>query len=474
MKNKRVKSPSGPATHEDAIRRLTRRLAAMLTLKRSLAFITIWCFVWGAGALVLRAVGGAPRKPLLWGAIGLLVAFVAAFVISRKHLPSESSVRALLDRQNECGGLLMAARDVALGDWQTRMPEIKVPHVRWRGSKSVSLLAASIVFVIASLLVPVRFAAIDAGRGLDVRREVNDLAEKIETLKEEQIIEEARAEAMEQKLDQLRVEASGEDPVKTWEALDHLSGAVERAAIEAAQSAMVNQEKLAQAEALSEGLISGSDKMDSKLMTEAMQTLSEMMKRAMEENQMLARELSAELKEAIKSGALKPEHLKDISKALSQNRAVSNQKLSKLNKAGMIDSNSLKGGALSNRRDNSGLAQFLKENAERMSVEDAVGAWCENPGKGGVNRGRADAAMTWTDGTSERDAKFKEKELPPSAIGGLKDSQLVGISASEPGVENTIAAHGALNDAAKGGGSAYTQTIFPRHRGAVKRYFERK
>jgi hypothetical protein len=30
-----------------------------------------------------------------------------------------------------------------------------------------------------------------------------------------------------------------------------------------------------------------------------------------------------------------------------------------------------------------------------------------------------------------------------------------------------------LNSAASGGGSAYTQTILPRHRGAVKRYFDR-
>ncbi len=465
--------PQISANHDRAIRQFTRKLATLLTLKHALILITLWCFAWGTLALILRAAGGVQRESLLWGLAGFLIIIVAAALMARKQLPSRNAVRALLDRQNECGGLLMAEGDVTLGDWQERIPEINLPKLRWKSSKAWGLFAASAVFVVMCLFVPVRFASMNNGRSLDVSREVNDLAEKIETLKEEQFIEEAKAETLEQKLDQLSKEASGEDPVKTWEALDHLTDAVEKTAKEAAESAVSNQEKLAQAEALTEGLMSGSDKMDSKLMTEAMQTLSGMMQNAMQENQALANDLSAETKEAIKSGALKSENLKDISKALSQNRSALNKKLSKLNQAGMIDSKSLKSGAQANRRDNSGLAQFLKENAERMSVEDAVGEWCENPGRGGITRGRADAAMTWTDGSSEKDAKFKEKQLPPSAVAGLKDSELVGLSASAPTVETNVAAHGALNNAAKGGGSAYTQTVLPRHKGAVKRYFER-
>jgi hypothetical protein len=472
MKNDRTSSPQISASHDRAIHKFTRKLVTVLTLKHALMLMTLWCFVWGTLALVLR-VGGVSRKPLLWGVIGFLIAIVAAFAIARRQLPSRAAIRALLDNQNDCGGLLMAEGDLALGGWQSSIPQIKLPRLRWRSSRAWGLFAASIVFVIAVLLVPVRFASVNAGRALDISREVNDLSEKIETLKEEQVIDNTKAEMLEQKLGQLSKEALGEDPVKTWEALDHLSDAVEKAAKEAAESAVANQEKLAQAEALAEGLMSGSDQMDSKLMTEAMQTLSGMMQKAMRENQMLANDLSPETREAIKSGALKSEHLNDISKAIGQNKSTLDKKLSKLNQVGMIDSKSLKGGVQASKRDNSGLAQFLKENAERMSVKDAVEAWCENPGKGGVTRGRADAAMTWTDGTSEKDAKFKEKELPPSAVAGLKESELIGLSASAPTVEKQVSTHGALNNAAKGGGSAYTQTILPRHKGAVKRYFER-
>jgi hypothetical protein len=471
MKNYRMNSQPDYFNHERAISRFTRRLALLLTLKHSIALIAAWSFAWGTVALVLRIATATSRRPLLLGAIGIVAAIIAAAVISRKQLPSRSSVRAMLDEQNDCGGLLMAAGDAEIGGWP--VPEIALPRVRWRKARALTLCAASIAFVAISLLVPMRFVTINAARSLDVSREAEDLAAQIEALKEAQVIEEARAEELEQKLDQLAAESSGEDPAKTWEALDHLTDAVEKAAKDAVEKAIAGQDKLARAEALAEGLMAGSDQLDPKMMTEAMQTLSAMMQGAMKENEMLAGSLSQEMQEAIKSGALKPEHLKDLSKALSQNRSDRGQKLSKLAQSGAINPNSLKS-AQANRRDNSGLSQFLKENAEKMSIAEAVGEWCENPGKGGVNRGRADAAMTWTDGTSEKDTKFKEKVLPPSVVAGLNDSQVVGLSATAPTIDQGgIAAHGALNGTATGGGSAYTQTILPRHKGAVKRYFER-
>jgi hypothetical protein len=468
-----MNSQSTSARHDRSIRQFIRRLALLLAFKLSLTFITIWLFAWGAVALVLRAASATPRRQLLWGATGIAVAVVAAAALSRKRLPSRDSVRALLDNRNDCGGLLMADADAEVGAW--RIPEITLPKARWRKGRAFGLLAASFAFALISFLAPVRFATTGPARPMDVSREVENLSAQIEALKEAQILEEARAEALEQKLDQLSQEASGEEPAKTWEALDHLNDAVEKAAIEAAETANARQGRLARAEALAEGLTAGADQLDSKTMTEAMRTLGKMTQDAIKENESLAGDLSPETLEAIKSGSLKAENLKDVSQALGRSKSALNQKLSKLsqsNQLGRINPNSLKGGAQANRRDNSGLAKFLKENAEKMSVDEATLQWRE--GKGGVDRGRGDAAMTWTDGSSEKGARFKEKVLPPSSVAGLNDSQLVGLSASAPTVSTGgVAAHGALNSAASGGGSAYTQTILPRHRGAVKRYFDR-
>ncbi|HEY8461963.1 MAG TPA: hypothetical protein VIM99_16360 [Blastocatellia bacterium] len=469
-----MSSQETSARYDQSIRRFLRKLALLLAVKQSTTFVTIWFFAWGAVALILRVASAAPRARLLWGGVGIVAAVIAAVAVSRRRLPSRDSVRALLDDRNDCGGLLMAAAAAEIGAW--RVPEIALPKARWRKARALGLLAASFSFVLVSFLAPVRFATTGPARAMDVSREVENLAAQVEALKEAQFIEEARAEALERKLDQLVQEASGDDPTKTWEALDHLNDAIEKAAKEAAETANARQERLARAEALAEGLAAGADQLDSKTMTEAMKTLGKMMRDAIQENESLAGDLSPETREALKSGSLNAESLKDISKALSRNKSDLDQKLSKLARSGRINPNSLKGGAQADRRDNSGLAKFLKENAEKMSIDEALLQWRDGRGHGSGDaaRGPGIAPITWTDGSSEKGARFKEKVRPPSSIAGLNDSQIVGVSASAPVVStNGVAAHGALNSAAPGGGSAYAQTILPRHKGAVKRYFDR-
>ena len=490
----KIAMPNESAGHDDAIRTFLRKLAALLTLKTWLTMVTLWCFGWGAVSLALRAAFATSQKPLLFGAAGIFAAAIAAVVIAKKQLPTPASVRSLLDRQNDCGGLLMAAGEQPLGGWESRLNSVSLPRLKWRSSRAWGLMALSVAFACICLFLPIKYVSVNAGRSMDVGKEAETIAAQIETLKEEQIITEAKAEELKDKLEQLADEAAGEDPAKTWEALDHLANSVEKAAKDAAADAATKQEQLEKAEALAEGLMAGSDQMDAQLMTEAMQTLSTMMQGAMKDNEALASQLSPETQEAVKNGSLNSDQLKEVANALGQSRQKLNQQLSKLNQSGMnrgnINPNSLKGGASANKRDNSGLSKFLKDNAQKMSVADAVGEWCEGdgdgdkdcppgkickPGKGGVGRGRGDAAMSWTEGSDENNAKFKEKALPPGAVAGLQDSQLIGLSASAPEVQKgNLAAHGALNSSAAGGGSAYTQTVLPKHKGAVKKYFDRK
>src|SRR5262245_33342491 len=119
-------------TDHPSIRRFRQKLAITLTIKYGLSFAALWSFAWGSAALILRTWGGTSRQALFWGAAGFLFAIIAAILKTRKLLPSHSSVRALLDHQNHCGGLLMAAGNLSLGDWQARIPEIEIPVVRWR------------------------------------------------------------------------------------------------------------------------------------------------------------------------------------------------------------------------------------------------------------------------------------------------------------------------------------------------------
>ncbi|HUX00356.1 MAG TPA: hypothetical protein VMY35_05185, partial [Phycisphaerae bacterium] len=58
----------------------------------------------------------------------------------------------------------------------------------------------------------------------------------------------------------------------------------------------------------------------------------------------------------------------------------------------------------------------------------------------------------------------------------LKENRLVGVSIGAPTVEAPAdpTGQGGLDGAAAGGGSAHVHTVLPRHRGSVKRYFERE
>ena len=236
------------------IRKFRLKMAALLILKKTLAFATIWGLVWGTAVIVLRAAIGMPPLTLLTGAIGLLVAIGCAVALALRQMPTRTALRASLDKHSGAGGLMMAAETLELGNWRKQLPSIKSPRLRWHGGAYWTRFVGAVLFVCISLLIPQRFVEISKAQPLDIREEVKQLAAGIDVLKEEEIIELAEAEMLEEKLDQLQAEASGEDPVKTWESLDHLADTLSQEAADAAQDALSETERLTETETLSEGL----------------------------------------------------------------------------------------------------------------------------------------------------------------------------------------------------------------------------
>ncbi|GAF89752.1 unnamed protein product, partial [marine sediment metagenome] len=141
--------------------------------------------------------------------------------------------------------------------------------------------------------------------------------------------------------------------------------------------------------------------------------------------------------------------------------------------AQLIDGNLLTQCENSMQGGRAALAAFLEENANTAL---AALISCNLPGKGGINRGRGDAAMTWTEGTSEEGAGFKEKTLSPAALADLKKSKLLGISTGAPQESEggTVNVSGIVSGAAAGGGSAHRHLVLPKHKRTVRSYFERK
>ena len=443
------------------------KIAALLILRRTLTVTTVWGLVWGTVTIVLRAVNGMSPLILFSGGVGLILAIAGAALLALRQIPTRATLRASLDKHSGAGGLMMAAETVELGNWRKQMPLIHTPRLRWHGGVSWARFAGAVLFVCISLLIPERFVEISKAQPLDIREEVKQLADGIDVLEEEGIIELAEAEAFEEKLAQLQVEASGEDPVKTWETLDHLSDTLMQESVDAAQETLSETERLTEAETLSEGLINEGSEMDAALLAESMAALSGLVQEAAQENALLAAQLP-DLEGA--ENLFTPEQLKEISDALRFTKGEIYDRLAELYEVNLIDLEILKAAEKLGECDSEGLAAFLDENADKMSIVRCISGWCR-----GISRGPGHAPMTWSDGATEEGAKFKTEALPLSNIASLEDSELVGLSAAAPSVETSGVPpeSGGLSGATAGGGSSVSQTVLPRHKGAVKRYFER-
>ena len=451
------------------------RLGCVLAARQCLRFCFTWIMVWAAVAVGLRAVFRVDPLLLLWGIAGIGVAVAVGIVMAVRSVPSASVVRAVMDRQGDMGGLLMAAGDLDIGPWDRRIASAPAPTLRWRPGRQVLLLVASVAFLIATLLAPDRYLPSNRETALQIGGEIEKITEKLQILKEEDILPPEKVQVLEKDLDRIRQEAEGRDPAKTMEALDHLEQSFCKEAAEAAESAIQQTERVGQTQELAEALGQAQDQLDPRRFGEAMKELARMAEQAAAENELLADGLSDDFQESCQEGCLSDEQLRELAEALKNCKACERAKIVKLINARLIDAGALK------RCDRAGecdpeellLALCECEDCEDLAALLACGGL---PGRGGINRGRADAAMTWQNGVEKEDAAFQEKVLPPGAVASLKESRLAGLSAADPTAAEPGggSSGGALGAAQAGGGEAHAQTILPEHAKTVQRYFSRE
>jgi hypothetical protein len=450
-----------------AVTSLERRIAAVLTFRQLLLWVAGWCVVWGVGGLVARFAFGIHPASLVLGAAGLPLVIAISVVQARRLSPPRKQLVALVDAHSHAGGLVMASTEVPLGAWS--IAETRSPRVAWSGRREVTLATLSAAFALAVLLVPARTS--QAGKPLEIARDVDRLEERVDVLREEEIISEAQAEVMEKSLEELRREASGDDPAKAWETLDSIDEATSQAAREAGEEAVQQSRQLTKVEAMAFAL--GSDAVDASQVAAGMRDLASELQSAQNESESLAN-LDPQMRDALGKAALTRRQLAEIGAAARAGKEKLRSTLSKLRQQGLIDGKTLRqfedAANFANRDE---LARFLRKNASRTSLATTIGQWCEG-GTPGVSRGRADAPMFFGEKSPEQ-GKFDEQTLPEAAAAALNQSELVAVSAAAPGQENTQrSSGGALVNAQPGAGSAFTPEVLPRHRGTVQRFFERK
>ena len=456
--------------HSQALQSFARRLMLLCLLRAGIQMATLWFFIWGVVVLMVRISGAQQTEWLAFGILGLVPLAMVAGARERSRQPAFAKVRANYDRLKACGGILMSEEVSDMTAWQAHLPEASVPKLRWHSGQAMLLLGASALFLAVALLLPERLTRFSNHRPLEIGRIVDQLQAEVQTLQQEKIVADKKAEDLQKQLSQLKQDSSGFDPNKTWEALDHIKESNSDAARQAAEEALTKTTELTQAETLAKAMAQAADSgMSEANATESAQDLAAMLNAAKLEDGILKGRIPPELLAGL--NGLNKEQMEKLLQALELKKNSLGLTVSNLANLKLIDP------ALLARCQNAGQCHNPGALAEYLSTCtngcNAL-AECMLLGKGGPGGGGPAAPMTWDNDTSEKDAKFQEHALPPASQ--LSDAQLVGVSQAAPELSgNEVAAgHGTLDDAAASGGSAHAQVILPEHRQTVRNFFKRE
>lgn len=463
---------------ESTQQRLQRRMALLAVAEHLLRYLAVVLFAWGALVLGLRASLGLEAAKL-WplaavaGALAVLAAVTLAVFRGRRATPGADTVTALVDRHERRGGLLMAAGEVDLGGWREKLASPsseEPPKLVWRSGSAWTLIAGAAAFALLAAVVPMgQLAASSSGAIFD--EEIREVEEDLEVLAEEELLDEDLAARLAEDLDALRQGDTGEDPATAWEALDHLREIAEETAARAAEQAAAEDERLAAAEAVAEALAEEAGDSNSET-TAALAQLQALTGQAADESELLNQGAAEALRNAAAAG-----DPQSLAQALGEGRQGLNEKLQRLQEAGLLDLEKMV--QATRQKSNEELSQFLEENGLEQAARMCQGPGSarpgegQRPGRGGVQRGRGDAPMTWRDPIDSDGASFADERLDPAAVAGLDQSHVLGLSAAAPPAGDAAGARSNGTAVEAGAGAANSQTLLPRHRGAVRRFFER-
>lgn len=459
------------SSHAGALRAFARKLALLLMFREAVRWITAWFFVWGVIVLAARIAGLLNDRWLLMGLAGAVPLAAAAGLREYRRRSAFSHVRAAYDRINECGGVVMAEETADMSDWQSRIPRPSRPVLRWQSGRTLGLLALSGVFVAVTLCLPDRLTNPAARRPLEIGKLVGELRTEVKTLKQERILEPNKADELQKQLAKLKEQSSALDPNKTWEALDHIKEGNADLAQQAAEEALSKINNLRAAETLASALEAASGAGLSKdTATQAARDVAALLKAAKLEDGLVKGEIPPELLSQL--NGLNKEDMEKLLRSIQFNKNSFGRTITNLANLKLIDARLLSQCKNAGQCTNpNALAAYL------CQCTNACNSFCDlamSYGRGGIDRGRGDAPMTWKDESSAEGAKFKEEALPPSSR--LSDSQVVGVSRAAPDLSGNqiVVEHGALAGARSSGGAAYSEVILPRYKQTVKRYFDRQ
>lgn len=462
---------------DTAIKGFRNRLTGLYFLRHIISGLSLSAFLGGAAVLAIRISWGKALQGTWSGiiaAIGLAAVIAYSLVRAFSKIPSMQVLRSLFDKTNRCGGLLMASSETDIGPWVQHITAVQSPGIQWNGRRFGLIFLSAIIFLSFSFLVPQRYVTPRSVSRLEISDQTQQAKEQIKILEEEQILNEETSQDMIQKIDHIEQTASGREPVKTWEALGHLQDQLKKTAEEASVEMLAETEALARTETLAQALNQMAADLDPQALEAAVSELTRITQAMLQQNEALQKALDDSLAAALAQSQLSPEQLEALRKALGGRKAELSQCMFRLCQAKLADLKLMQLCEKKGQCSAEGLLTLLGNCQGGSEAKEAIALFMNNP-NWGIDRGRGDAPMVWSDPSSQEGTAFQEQVLPAASLEALEDSQLAGVSISAPSPEETDESQqsGNLRAAEAGSGQAVRQVILPKHKAVVKDYFQR-
>jgi len=463
---------------DPALQSFVRKVHAMMIYRTLLKWSVVWLMISGVAVLATRFTGELPTNWWQWMLGSWTALACIAWYRESLRQPESKQLRAAFDRQNQAGGLVMAAAEVDTRSWEAKAGSFMLPSVQWNSGRVWAGILLATVFLITTLLVPVKYASLFSDPPLEISQQVDQLHEQIDILESEYILPNNEAEAKREELDRIAEQASGFNPSKTWEALDQLLHTNEQIAQEEAEDALSKLKAINEATLLGKALeMLPKGLKDQKAMEEGLKQMGNLMQQLAKAGALDPENLPPELKKAMaeamkqlaKGEGPDAQQLKQLLEALENNQDQLKDLAKLLGQKGLIPPNLAdqfkpgQGGI-----DPGPLAELLRQH--QGDFQELLQEW---GGNGGINRGPGHAPLLYGNNSTEEGSEFKEQKLGLSVP--LEQAKLAGVTITAPKVTGgeAILGKGALNTAQAGGGNALSAPMLPRHRGAVKRFFLR-
>jgi hypothetical protein len=437
-----------PESLRPALTRLRRRLTLGL-------FLDVWP-AWSAVGLVIGATAvllcrmfvapAAPFLPWLW-LVPVLTA-IPAFAVSLARTHRADQVAALADWLSGGQGLVLTMFERDDRAWSEsplveRASRLPLPHLRL--ARPLALLALPALFLAIALLLPQRLPN-QAAEGVLAQEIAANLNAALVELKKQDLVTPEEEEELREEMERIQRSAEKRVDASSWEAADALREKVVAGLSEKQQAVKWAQDSLARYAAAVQagGPADPSTAASAAELTKALEKLAK--------SGMLAG-ASPELAAMLKGGKFPTDAaaLADLVAALGRELGDANGRFAGLGKLGQA---------------------FGRFDPSEFAISDQPSPDGDGlPGRGGLNRGRADADLTWGKET-ERGGKFKSKPLPPGAPRSPDDWAPVVVlpgAPQESAVLGTQSSGRQYSDAA--GQGAWRRSLAPRHQSAVKKYF---